>query len=88
MEKIFINYEILDEVFTVSLLSYHKNYKEGIEYQEKVYTIKDYKDTNKNLYNDILNDFDLDFRFENDKFYEMLSIICGNIIKEIKEENR
>ena len=82
MEKIYIDYEILQDTFIIKVLSYSKD----IEYQEKVYSKDFYKNDNTCLYNDILNDFELDFRFENDKFYDMLNLMCDNIIKEIKEE--
>lgn len=80
MEKIFIDYEIQQGCFIIKVLSYSKD----IEYQEKVYPKDFYKNDNTYLYNDILNDFELDYKFENEKFYDMLDLMCDNIIKEIK----
>ena len=82
MEKIFIDYEIQQGCFIIKVLSYSKD----IEYQEKVYSKDFYKNDNTCLYNDVLDDFNLDYKFENEKFYDMLDLMCDNIIKEIKGE--
>lgn len=84
MEKIFINYEILEDTFIIKVLSYDNN----ISYQEKVYLKENYKNENTCLYNDILNDFDLDFKFENENFYDMLDLMGNSIIEEIKKEEK
>lgn len=82
MKRISIGYEMFDYTFMI---------KETIYEDQVICQVKEYyKDTFKNedncLYNVVLDDFNLEFKINDDNFYIGLEEMCDNIVKKIREQ--
>ena len=85
MEQIKVNYEIPynDDTKFKIMITFYDDIE--ITYKEKNYLTNNYKNINSCLYNDILNDFDLDNK-DLGSFYDMLEILCNKIENKIKNK--
>ena len=84
MEKIIITYDLNKLFITINYYELTNNISIN---QTKRYLIKDYdtkEKINLNLYNDILDSFNLDIRDLQEEFYDNLSDLLNNLCKELK----
>jgi hypothetical protein len=82
MQEIDIRYEIEKGCFKIGVIKKDV----GFSFKERVFPKDYYKEGKGDLYNDILDFFELDGITENIEFYNSLDKMCLDILTEIKEE--